>query len=168
MRSVFVPLVACFLTVLPGAKAQDCSSWSNWDLRGTYALSGSGYIDLSRAFPGQNLPSGLSPYYWVGAQSLDGNGGGTGWISINFGGNQLTAEFVDYAYSMQPDCSVLVSYRLKYKELGTMSGPQRRINIIVPKPNGGLELDSLSVGTDFGTPAAPVLSLDVKRRISME
>lgn len=167
MKTVFIPLVACLLTVLP-AKAQDCSNWTNWDLRGTYALSGTGYIDLSKAFPGANLPSGMSPFNWVGAQALDGAGGGTGWVSYNFGGNQLTAQFVGYTYSMKADCSVQVTFRLKFKELGTTGAPQTRINIVVPSPTGQLELDSIGVGTPFGTPAGASLSLDVKRRISLQ
>ena len=168
MKHVFVPLVSAVLAFLPSLRAQDCSSWSNWDLRGTYALSGSGYIDLSKAFPGAGLPSGLIPFYWVGMQVLDGHGGGTGWVSYNFGGNQLTAEFVGYTYSMQPDCSAQVTFRLKFKELGITSAPQTRINIVVPKPGGDLELDSLSVGPTLGSPAGASLSLDVKRRIAMQ
>ena len=158
-------VAACFLAASPATKAQDCSTWTNWDLRGTYALSGSGYVDLSKAFPGLGLPSGMSPFYWVGMQVLDGIGSGSGWISYNFGGNQLTAEFVGYSYTMKADCSVQVSFKLKFNELGVTSAPQTRINIVVPKP-GELELDSISVGTPFGTPAAPSINLDVKRRIS--
>ena len=55
-------LAAGILTFLPALRAQDCSNWTNFDLRGTYTLTESGFIDLSKAFPGSGLPSGLSPF----------------------------------------------------------------------------------------------------------
>ncbi len=163
-------LATCFLAVSPVIQAQSCSNWSNWDLRGTYTLSGHGYIDLSRAFAGMGLPSGWTPAFWVGIQTLDGKGGGAGWISFNYGGNQLTADFVGYTYSMQADCSVQASFRLKFRELGTTSAPQTRLGVVIPRPNGesDLEIDSLGVGPALGTPAAPSCNVDVKRRISMQ
>lgn len=72
-------LAACFMASTPGSNAQDCSAWSNWDLRGTYTMSGSGWIDLSIVFPGvPGIPAGTIPMARAGAVSYNGRGAGTG------------------------------------------------------------------------------------------
>ena len=38
MKHLFALAVLCMLMVLPAAKTQDCSNYSNWDLRGTYPV----------------------------------------------------------------------------------------------------------------------------------
>jgi hypothetical protein len=59
----------CLVILSAAVQAQDCSNWSNWDLRGTYTMSGSGFIDLSKVLPGSGLPSGMIPMTWVGAHT---------------------------------------------------------------------------------------------------
>ena len=167
MKSVFVPLVGTVLAFLPALSAQDCSSWTRWDLRGTYAQSGSGYIDLSKAFPGAGLPSGLTPYFVISAIAYDGLGGGTGWLAFNMGGYQVNAQYVGYTYSMQTNCSVQVSFRLKLTDLGITSGVQGSIKVIVPKRGGDLELRSIHVGAPLGGAPDPSLNLEEMHRISM-
>ncbi len=167
MKRLIILVFACILTILPVVKAQDCSNWSNWDLRGTYTLSGSGYIDLSKAFPGAGLPSGMSPMSWVGAHAYNGTGGSTGWISFNMGGTQINAQYVGYTYSMKPDCSVQVSFRLKLTDLGITSGVNTSLKVVVPRPAGQLELHSTIVGNAFGTSPGTSVGLEVMQRISM-
>jgi hypothetical protein len=172
MKNLFIPLVASMLTVLPALKAQDCSHWSNFDIRGTYTQSGHGYVDLSKVF-GPSFPAGLSPYYLVGAVAYDGRGVGTGWLSFNFAGNQVNAEFVDYTYSMQPNCSVQVSFRLKLTDLGITTGLQRSLKVIVPRmgpgmASGDLELRSIHMGTPLGKAPDASLNLEEMHRISVE
>ena len=166
MKNAFIPLVACILTVLPAVKAQDCSNWTNWDLRGTYVGSGDGYLDLSKLFPGKGFPSGLTPMSLVIGHVYNGAGGATSWVSMNVGGTQFNPEFTAYSYSMQADCTVRVTYTLNFKELGT-SLSFTRIGVVVPKP-GGLEIHSLSVGKPVGTPAGAGLNLNVLHRISLQ
>ena len=166
MKNAFIPLVACILTVLPAVKAQDCSNWSNWDLRGTYTMSGSGFIDLSKLFPWKGFPSGLSPTSFVGGHVYNGAGGGTGWLAMNIGGTQMNPEYGAYTYSMRADCTVQVTYTLNFKELG-VTLPFTRVGVVVPKP-GGLEIHTLSVGKPVGTPAGAGLNLNVLHRISMQ
>lgn len=162
-------LAICFLAASPVLEAQDCSNWTTWDIRGSYTLSGSGYIDLSKTFPGLGLPSGMSPFYWVGGHTLDGLGGEStpGWISFNMGGYQINAQFVDYRYSMKSNCSVVFTFRLKLTDLGVTTGPQTSLKVIVMK-GGELQLDSITVGNPLGTPAAASLGLEVMHRISMQ
>jgi len=167
MKHVFVPLVGAVLTFLPALKAQDCSSWTNWDLRGTYAQSGSGFIDLSKTFPGAGLPSGLTPYFVISAIVYDGRGGGAGWLSFNMGGTQVNAQYVGYTYSMLANCSLQVTFRLKLTDLGITSGVQSSLKIIVPKRAGDLELRSIHVGTPFGTAPDTSLNLEEMHRISI-
>jgi hypothetical protein len=165
----FIPaalLAICFLATSPVITAQNCSGLNNWTLRGTYTMSGSGYIDLSKLFPDQGFASGLTPMSFVGGHVYNGIGGGTGWVSMNIGGTQLAPEYSDYTYSMQPNCSVLVTYKLTFKEFG-VTIPFKRVGVIVPKP-GGLEIHSLSIGRPVGMPAGAGLNLNVLQRISMD
>jgi hypothetical protein len=159
----------CLLAASSVVGAQDCSNWANWDLRGSYTLSGSGYIDLSKTFPGAGLPSGMSPFNWVGGHALNGAGGETtpGWVVFNMGGYQINAQYVDYTYSMKANCSVLVTFRLKLTDLGVTTGVQTSLKVVVPKP-GELQLDSITLGTALGTPAASSLGVEVMHRISMQ
>jgi hypothetical protein len=131
------------------------------------ARTGSGYIDLSKVFPGQGFPSGLVPTSWVGAKSYDGRGGGTGWVSINIGGSQLSGQFVDFKYSVNPDCSVQTSQSLKVKELGVTIGPLLRRGVIAGKMED-LEIRSMALGTPFGTGPGASLDSGMLRRISMQ
>jgi len=165
--SISAALIAAFFLAAPTVvRAQDCSNWTNWDLRGTYTMAGSGYLDLSKMFPGKGFPEGLSPMSFVGGHVYNGYGGGTGWLSMNVGGTQMSPDYSTYTYSIKADCSVLVTYSLTFKELG-VTIPFTRIGVVVPKP-GGLELHSLSVGRPVGTPAGAGLNLNVLHRISMQ
>ena len=159
-------LAISLLAASPAIEAQDCSSWTNFDLRGTYVMSGNGYIDLSKLFPGKDFPSGLTPMSFVGGHVLNGAGGGTGWLAMNVGGTQMNPEYGAYTYSMKADCSVLVTYTLTFKELG-VTIPFTRISVVVPKP-GALEIHSLAVGRPVGMPAGAGLNLNVLHRISLQ
>jgi len=147
----FMTFAAGLLAVSPVASAQDCSDWTNWDLRGTYAISGSGWIDLSKLAPG--LPAGLTPISWVGLENMDGNGVATGWVSANAGGVPLTFDFVNKTYAVQADCSVQVTFSMKVKELGgAVIGPVSRILVIAgQKDQQDLELEMILVGGGPGT-----------------
>jgi hypothetical protein len=155
-----------FLAASPLISAQDCSNWTNWDLRGTYVGSGDGYLDLSKLFPGKGFPVGLTPMSVVIGHVYNGLGGATGWVSMNVGGTQFRPEYTAYSYAMQADCSVRVTYTLNFKELGATL-TFTRIGVIVPKP-GGLEIHSHAVAKPFGTPAGAGLNLNVIHRISMQ
>jgi len=163
MKSSFrVAILVVSLYVLsPICKAQDCSDWKNWDLRGTYATSGSGWMDLSKIVP--TLPAGSVPVSWVGAGSYNGRGGGTGWVSLNAGGVHMNLEFVNMTYDVKPDCSVVISNSLKVKELGITVGPVSRVEVIAGKwPE--LELFGVMVGAGAGT----AVESSFARRISMQ
>lgn len=99
MKNSVIPPVACILMGLPAVQAPDCSNWTNWHLRGTYMMSGSGYLDLSMLFPKKGFPSGLSPMFFVGSHVYDGSGAGTDWLSMNVGGTQMNPEYGKYTYS---------------------------------------------------------------------
>ena len=157
-----IMLSACLLAVAPVVQAQDCSSWTNWDLRGTYTFSGNGYIDLSKFVPG--APSGMIPMTWASAKVWDGAGGGHGWVKLNAGGMQLTITIPSLTYAMQADCSVQETFSMTVKELGGMTlGPISRLFVVVPKPDS-LQLLGIFTGSGPGSP----LDLLVAQRISMQ
>jgi hypothetical protein len=161
--------VTSLLAVSAVVRAQDCSNWSNWDIRGIYTMSGSGWIDLSKALPGLGMPTGLIPMSWVGAKTLDGVGGGVGWVSINSAGNQMSAQLVGMKYSIKPDCSIQESFSLKINELPPNLppvGPISRLMVPVGKPDA-LELHMIWQGTAPGTPTGPVVDSGVAYRIWM-
>jgi hypothetical protein len=159
---------ACLAAVSPVVRAQDCSNISNYDLRGTYVMMGSGYVDLSKTLPGvPGLPSGFIPAAWMGAPYWDGRGGGGGWISVNAGGNQLTASFVGMKYSIKPDCSIQLSYSMKFNELGVTVGPFQRLMVPAFKA-GSLEVYMMEMGTPPGTPTGSGIDTGVAHRISMQ
>jgi hypothetical protein len=83
------------------------------------------------------------------------------------GGYQINAQYVDYTYSVKPNCSVLVSFRLKLTDLGVTTGVQSSLKVIAAKGQD-LQLDSITLGTALGTPAAPSLGVEVMHRISMQ
>jgi len=150
----------CLLAVSPGGRAQDCNNWTNMHLRGTYTMAGSGWIDLSKLDAG--LPTGTVPMSWVGANTMDGKGGGAGWVSLNAGGIQVTIELVNKTYAVKADCSVEESFYMKIKELGKTIGPAYRLVVIGGSP-GALELHGIFLGGGPGTP----VDLFTARRISM-
>lgn len=152
---------ACLLASSPVVRAQDCSNWSNYDLRGTYTMSGSGWIDLSKLVA--TLPAGTIPMSWVGADMWDGKGGGTGWVSVNAGGVQLTVQLVGKVYAVKADCSVQESFSMKIKELGITLGPFSRLLVIGGTPEA-LEVYGMFVGAGPGSG----VDLMVAHRISMQ
>ncbi|MGA2184441.1 MAG: hypothetical protein ABSH47_15575 [Bryobacteraceae bacterium] len=170
---------ACLLAISPAIRAQNCSYLTTVDLRGTYTMSGSGWIDLSKFLAGipglPPLPTGLIPMSWVGAHTWDGAGGGGGWVSINAAGNQMSASFVGLKYSINPDCSIPVSFSMKINELpGVTVGPVSRLMVPVAKYDGlswmpwALELHMMTVGTAPGTSPGPGIDSGVAYRISMQ
>jgi len=159
----------CLMAVVAPAWAQDCSNWNNSHLAGTYTMSGSGYTDPSRFLPGMGLPSGAIPMFWVGAFTLEGNGGGSGWVSSNAGGSQMNVQLVGVKYSMQPDCSVQMSFSSKIKELGVTVGPFQRLMVVVPNRNGlDMDLHMIFVGGGPGQPPGSQFDLGVAHRISRQ
>jgi hypothetical protein len=161
---VFATLLA-MIAVGTTARGQDCSNWTTFDLRGTYTGSGSDSLDPSLLVPGMGLPPGGVPGRYVVALALDGRGGATGWASENSGGIQLNSQLVGAKYSMQPDCSVQVSFTWKIRELGVTITSQH-VGVIVPKP-GALELHLNLVGAAPGKPPGLGFDLGIVYRISM-
>jgi hypothetical protein len=147
-------LAACVLALAPAIQAQDCSSLTNWDLRGTYAMYGSGWNDFSKVItappPGVTLPSGSIPTNWIGVYIFNGKGGGSGWIATNAGGMQLTLDLMNLTYAVKPDCSVQTSFSMKIRELGITVGPVARLLVIAGTPSQ-MELFGMLVGGGPGT-----------------
>ena len=166
MRKLIVATVSaiCLTAMAPAVRAQDCSNWNNSRLAGTYTMSGKGSSDLSKIVPGLGFPSGLTPIYWVGALVLDGAGGGSGWVSMNAGGMQLTVQLVGMKYSMQSDCSVQWTASMKQKDLGLTLGPVQRVMVVVPKPDA-LELHMLTAGSGLGQPPTPAFDSGIAYRV---
>lgn len=154
-------LAACLLTLAQATYAQDCSSWTNYDLRGTYAMTGSGWIDLSKVVA--SLPAGTIPMSFVGAKTFNGLGGGAGWVTFNAGGAQFTADFVNLTYQVKSDCSVTATYSLKIRELGITVGPVSRV-LVVGGTWAQLELLGIQAGAGPGTQVDNI----VERRFSMQ
>ena len=170
---------ASLLAVSEGVRAQDCSSLTNSDLRGTYTVSGSGWVDLSKLLAGipglPPLPAGFIPMSWVGAFTLDGAGGGGGWVSFNGGGNQMSASIVNKKYSIKPDCSIQETFSLKINELPPAVppiGPFTRLLVPVLKQSGtwppAMELHMVWLGTAPGATTGPIVDSAVSYRISMQ
>ena len=175
---VSVAVFGAVLLASPPIGAQDCSALTNYDLRGTYTMSGSGYMDLSKFLSGipglPPLPTGFVPFSWVGAHTWDGVGGGSGWVSLNVAGNQMNASFVGLKYSINPNCAIDVSFSMKINELqGVTVGPVSRLMVPVMKQEGAwgmppaLELHMIFAGTAPGT-AGVGLDSGVSYRISMQ
>jgi len=163
---------ACLLAVSPVVRAQDCSNLTNYDYRGTYTISGSGWADVSKLLAGipglPPMPAGFVPMSWLGVETLDGHGGATGWVSVNSAGTQMSASFVDKTYSVQPDCSLRVTFSMKINELpgNPVIGPFLRIMVPVFKP-GSLELHMIWKGNAPGAPTGPAVDSGIAYRISM-
>ena len=151
-------LAACALLLAPALRAQDCSNWTLWDTRGTYATTVSGSMDLSTLDPA--LPKGYAPLSSVGAFTNNGQGGGTGWALINAGGVQLTIEFVDVKFGApRADCLQPFSYSFRIKEFGVTVGPLSFPGVIAGDM-GALEIFAMASGTG---PGSPVQSGHAKR-----
>ncbi len=167
---------ACLLAIPAAVQAQNCSNLTNYDLRGTYTMSGSGYVDLPKLLQGiPGLPTGLIPMSWVGAHTYDGVGSGTGWVTLVAGGTQMTAKLTDLKYSIQPDCSVPASFSMQINELqGMKVGPFARIQVVVVKQEGmswmppAIEIHMILAGAAPGAPTAPGLDSGVAHRISLQ
>jgi hypothetical protein len=166
-------LSACLLVLVPVARAQNCSNLSNLDLRGTYIMYGSGWLDLSKMLAGipglPPMPTGFAPMTWVGAHTWNGQGGGGGWVSINSGGMHMTAKFVNLQYSLQPDCSIQVSFFIKINELPAAVPPVGPIyRVMVPVwTHDTMELHMIMQGAVPGAPTAGAVDSGVSYRVSM-
>ena len=163
----------CLLAAAPVVGAQDFSNISNYDLRGTYTMSGSGYVDLSMFFQGvpglPPLPTGYVPMSWVGAHTYDGAGGGTGWVTFVAAGTQMTAKLTDMKYSIKPDCSLAGSFSMQINELqGLKIGPFSRVQVVVMKPGSAVEIHMMFAGTAPGMPPGAGLDSGVAYRISVQ
>jgi len=165
-RFVWIAMVAAgALALSPSIRAQDCGNWNNSHLRGTYTMSGSGWIDPSKVAPG--LPAGLVPMGWVVAAALDGAGRGKGWGSVNMGGVQINFDFTSMTYQVKADCRVTFAYSMKIKEFpGIPESTQERIAVLMPRGGHGqdLELGIMVVGAGPGT----MIDSGVAKRISMQ
>jgi hypothetical protein len=147
------------LTMAPPLRAQDCSNWTNWDLRGTYTVAGNGWIDLSKVVD-KSLPAGYSPQAFVQAFTFDGKGNGSGWIAANLGGVQFKAP-VKWTYEMQTDCSVKATSSFNIG--GAWTPPASALWVVAGKPYG-LELNGIILGTGPGSEVPHATA----RRISMQ
>jgi len=172
---------ACLLAISPWVSAQDCSNLTNYDFRGTYTMSGGGWIDLSKYLAGipglPPLPTGFIPMTWVGAFTLDGVGGGGGWVTFNGGGNQMSAQIVGGKYSIAPNCAFTLTFSMKINELPPAVpalGPFTRLVTPVIRQEGtswmhpAIELHAIWQGTAPGAPTGPVVDSGVAYRISMQ
>jgi len=154
--AIVAAIAAAPLALCPHLKAQPCMSWTNTDIRGVYSMSGSGWRDLSKINPA--APPGFLPGTFVGMVTLDGVGGGTGWLEANLAGTSVTAEFVKLTYQVKGDCTVLFSYFLKFQEFGITLGPESRLFVSMM----GTPLEAHGVVVD-STPASPIDVCVVKR-----
>ena len=178
-RLISVTMVnACLLAVVPVVGAQDCNL-TMADLRGTYTMSGSGSIDLSKALAGvpglPPLPTGFAPMSWVGTQTFDAVGGGGGSVTVNGGGLQMSASLVGLKYSVGPNCIVQATFSLKVNELPPSVppiGPMTRLMVPVWTQAAwwvqALELHMIFQGTPPGAPTGPLVDSGVAYRISMQ
>jgi len=83
------------------------------------------------------------------------------------GGNQITASFAGMKYSVKADCSIQVSYSMKFNELGGTVGPFQRLMLPVFKADS-LEVYVMELGTPPGTPVGSSIDTGVAHRISMQ
>jgi hypothetical protein len=173
-------LGACLLAIAAVASAQDCSTLTNYALRGSYTMSGSGWVDLSKLLAGvpglPPLPTGFAPVSWVGAFTFNGTGGGTGWAYHNSGGFQMSGPLVGLKYAINnADCSIHASFSVKSNELpGVTAGPFSLLMVPVLKQDGmwwgapALELHMTTGGAAPGAPPAGLVQSGVAYRISMQ
>jgi hypothetical protein len=143
-------LAAGLLLLAPAIQAQDCSHWSLLAMRGTYALTGTAWQDLSEINPA--LPKGYAPVSIIGAFTLNDQGDVTGWGMVTPGGVQLTFEFVNTKLSgPKADCSFSLPLYMKIKELGgAVVGPTLMAGVVAGDESS-LELYFLSLGTGPGS-----------------
>jgi hypothetical protein len=154
-------LAASALWLTPAAQAQDCSGLTLWDTRGTYAMQGTAWTDMSTLNPA--LPKGYAPVSMIGAYVNDGKGGGTGWALLNAGGVQMTIEFVNAKWGApNADCSQPFTYSMKIKESGVTVGPIS-VPAVIASPDAG-EVFGLQLGTGPGSMVASSRA----RRISLK
>jgi len=150
-----------------GARASQapkaCSTSGPSAMRGTYALTATGWQDLSEINPA--LPKGYAPVSIIGAFRLNGNGDLTGWALINAGGVQMNAEFVNSQFSaLKADCSVAISLSMKINESGGMiSGPYSYAGVIAGD-GSALEVHFMMLGSGPGSH----VDMNHAKRISMK
>ena len=142
---------------MPGLMAQNCSNWDNWSVRGTYTVTGNGWIDLARD-PSQS--KGYSPQVFVQAFTLDGRGGGTGWIQSNLGGIDFQAK-VKWTYSVQADCKITGTS--SYFVNGAWTAPNT-LSWVISSHNADLKLSGIMVGAGPGSGVAQATAT----RLSMD
>lgn len=100
-KGIFTASTLVFLATAPDLHAAGCS---NAFLKGTYAYSASGFVEVTRDIS----PAGFVPYSQAGLTTYDGNGNITSgtWtiMSTTNSGLAPTGEFAG-SYSVNPDCS---------------------------------------------------------------
>jgi hypothetical protein len=153
-------LAVSALAVCQNVRAQSCVSFSNSDVRGAWSLIGSGWKDPSKLNPA--FPVGYVPMSYVGVIRLDGEGSGSGSLSVNLGGAPVTLEFLNLTYRVKADCMIEVTYSYKLKELGVSAGPVTRVLVYMP---GGLGLEFQ--GAIAGTGPGAEIDTCTMRRVAM-
>ena len=150
----------------PGALASQapgtCSTLGLWALRGTYAFTATAWQDLSALNPA--LPKGYAPVTIIGVFKVNGNGDVTGWGSINAGGLQMIAEFVNSQFGApKANCSFPISLSMRIEEFGEgIAGPYPYVGVVT---SGGsaLEIAFMMLGAGPGSH----VEMDHAKRISM-
>lgn len=119
-------------------------------LRGTYALTGTAWQDLSVMDP--SLPKGYAPVTLIGVFTVNAGGEVTGWALVNTGGLHLTAEFVNSRFEApRADCGVPLSLSMKINEFGEgIAGPYPYM-AVVSGEGQALEIALMMLGTGPGS-----------------
>jgi len=91
----------------------------------------------------------------------------TGWVSLNAAGTQMSASFINKTYSVQPNCSIRVTFSMKINELpgNPVIGPFQRTMAPVFKP-GSLELHMIWQGSAPGASTGAAVDSGFAYRIA--
>lgn len=124
MRNLMLLVLSALLAL--GLAAQPCS---NADVRGIYLFQTTGFQMMRDLSPA--LPELMAPARGAGFLYYDGNGKASGQVIFTIGGIPVNFEFVDLAYSINPDCTGTASYRLKMLPEGVLMGPdQHKLSVL--------------------------------------
>jgi len=139
-----------------------CSTSGPSAMRGTYALTATGWQDLSEINPA--LPAGYAPVTIIGTFRINGKGDVTGSAWVNAGGLRLSAEFVNSRFSApKADCSFPISLSMSINEFGeAITGPYSYAGVIAGD-GPPLEIAFMMLGTGPGSH----VELNHAKRISM-
>ena len=129
-------------------------------VRGTYGTAAEGII--LKTVPGQTQPV-PAPYSGIGVIAIDGEGGITGGSTASIAGELMESELADASLQVLPDCTGLISYRLRPK--GAPAALPGGISKVVILDNGD-EIRALEIQLPMGI-GMPLLP-SVSKRISKE